>query len=668
MLKIKEFLLSPNNRQQIKTVVIGMAVLVATFNATLLTGWITSLKATPEEITPPVIIVEHQDDFLKASADQEIENWQYVGPTRHSTCDETIFDNFLGFGQTFKQGNRARLDFYKDNNKYYCFRAINEQGTSGFKSYPVTGLDRPIIIFKQTKDELTASLSIQADDNDYDASGWQYTFLSNKQSACSERSFSSLSNPTIFSSNTATLTTSQEDVYYCFRLLTIDGDYVYQIKIIGGGENTPAIINPLQTADKLYLLADQEVKDWIVVVQEESETCDNENFENDGDNHFSQKETAIINLDSRASQADSYCIRAQNKAGIYSYKKQILEKTDFSITIEADLATTNPTLRGSTDSAGGVWQIAAVENLNNCRQEEFDDLTTISYQNNLPIKYPENIQKTYCWQISENSNKAYAIYSIPAGDKLIATYRVNDQITGHSLYPDLSNWQYVSRPVSTGIKNLKEHCSEADFDIDPKDIDLPVITFVQVEQYCFRASNEKDDYHYGFWFTADLKLNKPPTEDALVILADQLNLTDLGKSIFYRSKPEFHDTASEIEAVCGFKTRTSCYSNENGHIHILQTDNLGERLKDLKRDIAQAARWNYLSTEQRLIQDLELSVIYRQNKTFLDETLPANFYDSQFYEEELLNSFHDFLMSHETEINLGQWGQSWWNYRRLFFD
>ena len=50
MNKIKDYSQSPDNRAQIKAFIIGLAVLVATFGATYLTGLITSLKSASQEV------------------------------------------------------------------------------------------------------------------------------------------------------------------------------------------------------------------------------------------------------------------------------------------------------------------------------------------------------------------------------------------------------------------------------------------------------------------------------------------------------------------------------------------------------------------------------------------------------------------------------------------
>ena len=94
--KTKNFFQSKDNRHQFKTFVIGLAVLVATFSATLLTGWIASLKSAPTEVEQPNIVFERSGDLLTAKANEEIESWQYVGPRRQSNCNETLFSNFLG--------------------------------------------------------------------------------------------------------------------------------------------------------------------------------------------------------------------------------------------------------------------------------------------------------------------------------------------------------------------------------------------------------------------------------------------------------------------------------------------------------------------------------------------------------------------------------------------
>lgn len=216
MNKIKDYSQSPDNRAQIKAFIIGLAVLVATFGATYLTGLITSLKSASHEVQPPFIFIETEDDLLKAKSPEQIETWQYIGPSQQSSCDESLFNNFLGFGKTFKEGNRVRLEYERDINKYYCFKGVDSKGIANFAGHYIKDLKRPAITFQQTDQSLTASLGNHVDQNTFDVTSWQYVVLASANTACGGEVFSN--NQQIFHQPGVELTENNQEISYCFRI------------------------------------------------------------------------------------------------------------------------------------------------------------------------------------------------------------------------------------------------------------------------------------------------------------------------------------------------------------------------------------------------------------------------------------------------------------------
>ena len=667
MSKIKEFIQSPDKRQHLKTIVIAMSILIATFSATLLTNWITSLKSASDPPEPPGIYFERRDDLLRARSNQVIEAWQYAGPRRQSICNETIFTDILVFGKTFEEGNRVRLDFDRDNNRYYCFKAIDQNGIAGFASYSVTDLDRPIIVFKQTSDKLTASLDPQTEANIY-TSDWQHVLLGNSTEECSEKAF--LDQASIFSSNEIVLGIIEQDLHYCFRLMAKNGDYIYQIRTVTDDKNTAAQINVLKSGNKLYLSSTQTIKNWVVAVLDETENCESENFKDAQNYRLSSNQITIINLHLETRQAEDYCIRAQNKIGLYSYKKYILDEEPL-INIKTSFTSARSRLVLTAESFSSVsgWQVAHLGSINDCQVDRFSGQNIVAYQRQIEVAYPSNRSQIYCWQATSGQNKTYAVHLVPAADKMIATYRIGNQIKAYSLGAQLSNWQYISRDNQRNESGSLDHCDDLDFSNNTAIANGQMITFGQVKQYCFRAVNQAGVNHHSRWFTADLYLNESQAGENAVVLANDLKLTDLGKFIFYSTKPKFHEDLSDLQSSCNLKTAFSCYSFEDRRIHILKSSETTKDLDELRTSITQAVRWHYLTDQQRIVQDFELAILYQDNQAFFDEVLPKNFYIDKFYEGEFLDGFYNFLMTQATDgINLRDWQESWQYYHQSFFN
>lgn len=661
MSKIKNLIKSPEGWQQFRTIVIGIAVLIATFSATYFTGWIGALKSAPQEIIPPAITFEHSGDLIVASSFNEITTWQYVGPQNRSTCNESIFDDFLGFGKTFKESNRIRLNFARDNNKYYCFKAVSVEGVAGFGVYHANDLTRPVIDFNKSKTKLTASLDSSIDENIYE-SNWQHILLNGQSSACSNTVFLNRSEEVVFN-NVVNLQPSDQDLYYCFRLKKRNNPgYVYQSILVSSDENTETVINTLKSGDKLYLSADREIKNWAVNILETSNKCEAKNFDDPQDYQISSNQITVINLRLTPQQTVNYCIRAQNNFGIYSYKIYKIPQEPL-LTIDIALEGSRLVLAAQADSIVSNWRVVQISNLSSCKEKAFNELNLIGGRGAITIEYPTSKLQIYCWQATHDQGLTYATQIVPATNKMVGAYRDGNQIRAHSLGVHLGNWQYVSRQASSP-NGSPGHCSEINFNNPVNVSSRQTTTFQQARDYCFRGvqtSNRKA--HYGTYFTAALKIDNSNIEEIAVTLANDLNLTELGRFVLYQAQPKFHKTLTKLQEACGGKTETSCYSINDRRIHVLET---ADYTKTLKADLIQAARWNYLSDEQRLVQNFELQMLYQQNQTFFDNLLPSNFYANRFYEEEFLNDFYTFLITRIVGIDLED-KSSWLNYYQLFF-
>ena len=665
MSRVRDLFESTTFRQHAKTVIVGLAVLVATFSATLLTGWITSRKTPPDAVAGLQINFEIQADFLTAKADSPVRTWQYVGPKRQSTCDESIFDNFLGFGQTFKEGDRVRLDFHRDNNSYYCFKAIAVDGTTGFGFYYVINLPRPVITFEQTKTTLTAGLSNQVDRAAY-TDNWQYVLLANKQSACSASAFA---DPlTVTGGKSVALTISEHDLHYCFRLQAVDGSYTYRLGLVPAGEHAPPVISTFFSGRQIYLLADQEIKTWAVALAPAA-SCGSGDFADPNLYRQSREQIAIINTDSAAAQLDSYCVRAQNQAGLYSYERLEPSGGQAAITITAALeAGGRLNLTARANMPAGGWQIRRAAALSGCQPENFTDLGLVSSGASHTVGYPTSRYRVYCFRATAGGEFIYGAYRLPAGGNLVGTYRLGDLISGHSIYPQLDNWQYAQRELTDAT--VGSHCSAADFTLGANVVPQQTVRFSRVEQYCFRAeSGGGGGWHYGRWFTANLRLDSTRTDETAAALAAELGLSELGRLILYQTQPSFHDKLSELREICQAAVRAACYLPDENRLHVLEAARNEDDWVELRRNLAQAARLTYLTPDQRAVQIFELSLIYRNNRAYFDTLLPGDFYDDHLYEDELAAELADILISlPEAAVDDAGWRLSWLRWREALFD
>ena len=657
MNKIKDFIQSPDNRSQLKAFVIGLAVLVATFSATYLTGVITSSKEAVKEVQRPHIFLKVEDDILKAKSPSEIKTWQYIGPNQQSSCSEILFDaNFLG--KTFKEGSQVRLEYERDINKYYCFKGINTEGVPNYAGHHVKDLERPAIIFQQTAESLTASLGNHVDKNAFDLDSWQYVVLANSDTACGEKVFKS--DQEIFSQPRAELPDNKQEISYCFRIRQ-SNEYTYRAKLILRSQVEPAKINTIKSNNKLYLLSNQKITDWAVTPAKEGVQCD-ENYFTDDTHHINTRQIAIINFQ----QPANYCIRAQNEVGIFSYQSYIHISDSINITIEPTLDTNanSLSLQAKTDTPINQWQVANVTQINACNADAFGNNSQVVAQTSrIDLNYPNNKAYIYCWQASFNGNFAYTFYFIPSSNNMIAAYQGQNAIEALPLLRPLQDWQYIVR--TRDESSLGKHCSETEFSTGEVHSGQQA-PFKASSDYCFSAIDDLGQKHYGIWIRTEVQRPDLAIEEIAVNLTNDLQLTGLGLLILYDSNPQLYEKKDALLSFCPSTVKVGCYARGDGRLHLLKKTSLtGAERNELRQSVAQAIRHEYLSAQQRSFLDFELLVLYQQNHEDFGRFLPANFYGQHFYEDKFIEDFYNYLI-----VNPSYWSKGhpiWRNYYNLFF-
>ncbi len=657
MNKIKDYSQSPDNRAQIKAFIIGLAVLVATFGATYLTGLITSLKSASQEVQPPFLFIEIEDDLLKAKSPATIETWQYIGPNQQSSCNESLFNNFLGFGKTFKEGNQVRLEYERDINKYYCFKGVDTEGVANFAGHYIQDLERPAIIFQQTAQSLTASLGNHVEQNIFDETSWQYVVLTNSNTACGSEVFGN--SQQIFDQSRVELIENNQEINYCFRIRQ-GSEYTYQAKSILSSQGKPTKISTIKSNNKLYLLADQRITDWAVIAAKEDVKCDKSYFTGDT-HHINASQIAIINFQ----QPADYCIRAQNEIGIFSYQSYTHTSDPINIIIKPalDSNANSLSLQAETDTQVSQWRVADIGQINTCNADVFsDDSQVVAQTSKVDLNYPNSQAHIYCWQARFNETFAYAFYVIPSSNKMIVAYPGQHTIEALALLRPLQDWQYVERAKDNN--SLGDHCSKIHF-IDSVNSGQQA-PFKAASDYCFSAVDELGQKHYGIWTRAEVQRLDLTLEELAVNLANDLKLAGLGRSILYDLRPRLYENKEALLSFCPSTTKVGCYALKDKRLHLLKKASFANAERnELRQGIAQAIRHNYLSNQQRSFLDFELLVLYQQHRENFSSFLPANFYGQHFYEDQFIEDFYNYLI-----VNPSYWSKGhpiWRNYYELFF-
>ena len=372
---------------------------------------------------------------------------------------------------------------------------------------------------------------------------------------------------------------------------------------------------------------------------------------------------AIIHLHLESQQPEDYCIRAQNENGLYSYIAYEDQQTiDVLVEPLLNLQENTLTLTAQEEGTVNLWMIVSVTEVNNCKESAFNDETAIIQNNAISFPYPADRARIYCWRAVRGEDNAYAVYSVPRTNDLIAAYHDRTTIQARAMLAPLTDWRYIA--TAPGNK-AAEHCTSLDFS-RPQVNDGDRATFSEVTEYCFQATDTADQQHYGSWSKADPRPVALAVEEAVVNIANDLELTELGRFLLYAADPKIHAGRAEFTLVCPASAEISCYSEDDGRFHLLRHSSLSEKqLAELRNTFTQIVYLDYLTEAQRQSLNFELLILYRQHRELFDQLLPSNFYRHHFYEGDFVADFHTFLLAEPYDLpeSLSVWN----NYYHLFF-
>ena len=624
-----------------KTGWIAVIIFVAIIGATIFIGWANSSKsATEQDALAPQINFELQEDILKASSFNNIKSWHYIGPRNQAVCDSSLFNETLPFGQTFKSGNQIRVEYNRDNGRYYCFRAIDNNNQAGFSTFHLDNLTKPFIEFKLTKTNLQAQLSSHADKKIY-SNYWQHVILNNPLSACNQLAFNN-DQLTIIDSNVANLSNLNQDAYFCFRISKLTGGYDYQAKLIKNNISIKPNINVYRLNDKLYLEADQSIRNWQVILVNFESQCNQNSINIASTKYISSQQLAIIRLQQVQPIYNNFCIQAQNQQGIFSHQYYVNDyEQQNSINIQANLDLSNQTLnlQAQTSQPINNWQIKSVSSVSNCLNK-FNNYPVLRSSSSVTINYPVSQTQIYCWQaVDINDNNFYTTYTIKPQIISLRAYQFENAITGISLRSQtLNNWQFITQTQQPTTQN----CNSQNFSNASTIKNGQRASLVDGLYYCFRATDQTQTY-YSQWLKGVAKANQQITEDKIALSHD-LKLTNWGKVIFYQNSVKFHTRQQDLSQVCPLTTSYSCYNHVDQTIHIYKHDITENRLNQLKIALLHSLRYKLLNSEQLQAQNSLLHLTYDTQSPSIKRLDAKNIVQNSFYQSQFEDNLYNLII------------------------
>ena len=651
---------SYRRRQNIKTIIVAVTIFVTTIGATILVGWITSIQSTSQyDALPPQIDFEKREDILIATSFDDVESWHYVGPIDQSDCDNSLFDEVL-LGKRYKEGNQIRIDYARDYQKYYCFRATSQDNRPGFAIYYLDKLIPPAILFKISQTEIEAYLNPDEDSTTY-SNNWQHVTLKDSITACDQLAFSH-NQTAVVNGNKANTDNFQEDKYLCFRLSTLSGDHVYQAKLVQINSSIEPVINAHLLGSNLYLTSDQLNISWQAVNLDASQNCQLNSFNNQ--NTYIKKPVAIINTQQANNTNTNFCIRVINPKGVDNYYIYLADQNKPSIDIVIE---TSRSLDGQTiameakvnqDTVG--WQVKHVKDIQTC-VDNFQDQPTLANTAAISTDYFRSQLTIFCWQ---GSNPSYqiskAVFIIPASTNRLVSYQLDSTITSRDLWAEpLNNWQFIK----TDQQPLTTTCHATDFEAYTT-YSGQTATGEEATYYCFRAQLNQNTY-YSQWIKANLGSTK--SDEYKIALGYDLKLTKLGQALLNQAELKIHDNQNQIRLACSSSIIDSCYNKRQNMIHLYKYANYDHSSTDLKLALLQYLRQNLLNSNQREIQNFQLQSDYLLQTDLINNLDVNNHLSQTIFQSEFDDITYSLVMKAIIDNPNNQQLNDWRNYYQLFF-
>ena len=253
-----------------------------------------------------------------------------------------------------------------------------------------------------------------------------------------------------------------------------------------------------------------------------------------------------------------YCLRFVEKNGAWKYSILNAQQPAFSIQ-----QSTEDTLEIVSPNKTLKYEYRPLQAPTTCRSTAFDEDNPLPAQAGEKIQIDEAAYNTdYCFRsLDEFHFYSYLNYrvkyptflSVPSfrllqkESEVVVAPRQNKSLT------DLRDWQYVQSETYLGCWG---HLFE---DMTAKSGQSLKLTDASFEQhYCFRAYNSKSkQFEYEYIFVnrgLNFKKDDGSTiaiSPEIVNLAERMQLTDLGKDVFYAANPLIYSDIAAFEKCCG---------------------------------------------------------------------------------------------------------------------
>ncbi len=242
---------------------------------------------------------------------------------------------------------------------------------------------------------------IATSDSD-DATSWQYVGP-NPVSSCSSTLFNSFDQQ-IRSGREVILETSDYGYYYCFRVVSTDGEYVYQSYLVFYDGQLIEITQDLNNQNQIVLSAEyqREVENWQYSDRLSDNVCFEEVFAEPAQignsNSLIIDQLNLFETDSELTDI-YYCFRAEIEDGSWVYRNHLLKFTKPVFVWEIEDDQLSVEVDGLSITSGEY--VVKDTGDTGCALEDFADQSEVSKGNLIPINQAS--PSSYCFRIKDEA-------------------------------------------------------------------------------------------------------------------------------------------------------------------------------------------------------------------------------------------------------------------------
>ncbi len=476
------------------------------------------------DVTAPQITVEQVSLSINAQSDDPsgIKSWMHYTDSSEPTCD----DASINYTDEDLLGNNQRVVSLTDadNNKWYCFKAVDGQDNAGYSEPLQVDTIAPNLAVNQIDDSAMVTVTVSQDDDDdgtldgnadIDVDSWQYiqTTRTCNDSVTNWRDLDGLTDDLNSDRAVITFAKSASSRTYCFRVADEAANYAYiQHKV--GSINEPPVINSLRQVRNLVTAKASDAQylntnswQYAIVSSEDCNSGVSNSWQGLQVNGFSinDRGEAIFDINlidiNEDTQDKWLCFRvADNIQSNHGYRSINVDAAAPTINVNQDNVYLTASAPSADSALSSTWYYVRNTRNFDCDEDAFEIYTPARRGYRVTLSN-NDVGDYFCFRVADRYNNygysnTYKVRSLDTVAPKIRATQSNKYLTvSASASEDIDNdtWEYEdgfsSQPDCDEIEDYRyrEVASNRIITLDERDIG---------DWFCIRAADDAGNYGY----------------------------------------------------------------------------------------------------------------------------------------------------------------------------